>query len=59
MATAQKRPSKWRVQIRRTGHALSKTFHRKMDADEWAREAEHAIDKEIDPSTKRISRKDT
>lgn len=59
MATVQKRRGKWRVQIRRNGHVLSKTFYRKMDADEWAREAEHSIDKEIDPSTKRISRKDT
>ncbi|HWA21962.1 MAG TPA: hypothetical protein VG735_06160 [Caulobacterales bacterium] len=59
VATVQKRGQKWRVQIRRHGHALSKSFHRKADADEWAREAEHSIDKEIDPSTKRISRKDT
>jgi integrase len=59
MATVQKRRGKWRVQIRRNGHALSRTFHRKTDADEWARQAEHGIDKEIDPSTKRISRKDT
>ncbi|MES1197312.1 MAG: tyrosine-type recombinase/integrase [Pseudomonadota bacterium] len=59
MATVQKRRGKWRVQIRRNGHALSRTFHRKTDADEWARQAEHGIDKEIDPSTKRISGKDT
>lgn len=59
MATVQKRGQKWRAQIRRHGHVLSKSFHRKADADEWARDAEHAIDKEIDPSTKRISRKDT
>ena len=59
MATVQKRGTKWRVQIRRHGHVLSKSFHRKADADEWARDAERSIDKEIDPSTKRISRKDT
>ena len=59
MATVQKRGAKWRVQIRRDGHVLSKTFHRKSDADEWARAGEHAIDKEIDPSARRVSRKDT
>lgn len=59
MATVQKRRGKWRVQIRRNGHAVSKTFHRKADADEWAREAETSVDKDIDPSVRRISRKDT
>lgn len=58
MATVQKRGGKWRVQIRRNGHAVSKTFHRKSDADEWAREAETSVDKDISPSTRRISRKD-
>lgn len=59
MATVQKRGNKWRVQIRRDGHAVSRTFHRKTDADAWAREAEHSVDKEIDPSIRRLSRKDT
>ncbi len=59
MATVQKRGAKWRVQIRRNGHAVSKTFHRKTDADEWARTAEVSVDKEINPATKRFSRRDT
>lgn len=59
MATVQKRGNKWRVQIRRDGHAVSRTFHRKTDADAWAREAEHSVDKDIDPSLRRLSRKDT
>lgn len=59
MATVQKRGSKWRVQIRRDGHYVSRTFHRKTDADAWAREAEHSVDKDIDPSLRRLSRKDT
>lgn len=59
MANVQKRGSKWRVQVRRNGHVLSRTFHRKSDADAWARDTEHAIDKEIDPATRRVSRKET
>lgn len=59
MATVQKRGAKWRVQIRRDGHAISKTFHRKGDADEWAREAEVAVDKKISPASTRVSRKDS
>jgi integrase len=59
VANVQKRRGKWRAQVRRNGHALSRTFHRKTDADAWARDAEHAIDQEIDPTTRRISRKDT
>ena len=59
MATILKRKGKWRVQIRRDGHSLSKTFHLKAAAEEWAREAEHAIDKQIDPSTHKISRRDS
>ncbi len=59
MATVHKRAGKWRVQIRRDGHRISKAFHRKTDADEWVREAESAIDKEIDPLAGRVSRKDT
>jgi integrase len=59
VATVQKRGAKWRVQIRRNGHSVSKTFHRKSDADEWARTAEISVDKEINPATKRFSRRDT
>jgi integrase len=59
VATILKRGGKWRVQIRRDGHSLSKTFHLKSAAEEWARTAEHSIDREISPSIHKISRKDT
>lgn len=59
MATFVKRDGKWRAQVRRDGHSLSRTFRLKVDADNWAREAERDIDREVDPSIKRISRKDT
>lgn len=59
MASIDKRRGKWRAQVRRDDHSLCKTFLRKSDAEEWARERERAIDKEIDPTVKPISRKDT
>lgn len=59
MASIDKRRGKWRAQVRRDGHSLCKTFLRKSDAEAWARERERAIDKEIDPTVKPISRKDT
>ncbi|MET0181994.1 MAG: site-specific integrase, partial [Caulobacterales bacterium] len=59
MATFVKRGKKWRAQVRRDGHSLSKTFHRKMDADEWAREAETAIDKQLDPARHKPSNRET
>lgn len=59
MATVSKRQGKWRVQVRRQGHAISKTFARKSDADAWAREAERLIDNSIDPTVRRVSPKDT
>jgi len=59
VATILKRKGNWRVPIRRDGHRLPKTFHLKSAAEEWAREAEHTINKQIDPSTHKISRKDS
>jgi integrase len=58
VATFVKRGKKWRAQVRRDGHSLSKTFHRKMDADEWARDVELALDKQLDPTARQVSRKD-
>lgn len=58
MATVQKRKAKWRVQFRRDGHRLSRTFHRKADADEWAREAEHSIDRRMNLAIVRLGRGD-
>lgn len=59
MATFTKRGARWRAQVRRNGHSLTKSFRLKSDAEEWARTTEHAIDKDIDPSAPKVSRKDT
>lgn len=59
MATILKRNGKWRAQVRRDGHNLSKTFRLKSAAEEWAREAEHAIDKQISPTAPKVTRKTT
>ena len=46
MASIRKRGDKYQVQIRRQGNpAVSKTFHRKADAQQWARQAEADADK--------------
>lgn len=49
MATIEKRAGKggttWRVRVRRlAGPPLTKSFARKIDAEEWARSIEHKID---------------
>lgn len=59
MASIDKRRGKWRAQVRRDGHSICKTFQRKSDAEEWAREIERSIDKQIDPTTRQVSRKDS
>lgn len=41
------------------GIASQKTFHLKSAAEEWARSAEHSIDREIAPSIHKISQKDS
>ncbi|MEQ1649082.1 MAG: site-specific integrase [Hyphomicrobiaceae bacterium] len=46
MASFSKLPSgQWRVQIRRAGHTLTRSFRLKSEADAWAREQEGRIDK--------------
>lgn len=41
-ATFRKRGSKWRVQVRRTGHpTMTRSFLHKADAELWARKARH------------------
>lgn len=46
MPTFQRLPSKrWRAQVRRNGHTLSRTFRRKAEAEEWARGQETRIDR--------------
>lgn len=39
------RSGAWRVQVRRKGSYAAETFLRKTDAQDWAREAEVAIDR--------------
>lgn len=59
MATFAKRGDRWRAQIRRDGHKLSRSFRLKSDAEAWARDAERTIDQGCDPSARRVSRQDT
>ena len=41
MATIRKRKGKWQVQVRHLGHnQISKTFLRRQEAEQWARELE-------------------
>ena len=45
MATIRKRQGKWQVQVRHIGHKqISKTFNRKQEAQQWARELEVSFD---------------
>jgi len=45
MATIRKRGSRWQVQIRRAGQrSISQSFHRKKDAELWARQMEAKAD---------------
>ena len=45
MATIRKRNNKWQVQVRHLGHnQISKTFLRKQEAEQWARELEVSFD---------------
>jgi integrase len=55
MATFTKRGTRWRAQVRRVGQSLlSKTFASRADAQAWARDIEHKIDRgqTIDPGRK-------
>jgi integrase len=46
MATFAKLPSgRWRAQVRRNGHNLSRTFRLKHEADSWVRDQETRIDR--------------
>lgn len=46
MASFNRLPSgRWRVQVRRNGHAVSRSFRLKEEAQTWAREQEDRIDK--------------
>ena len=45
MASIRKRNDRWQVQVRRNGHAVSRTFKFKADAEVWARKTERSIDR--------------
>jgi hypothetical protein len=47
VATIVERKGKWRVQIRRDGHGMSKNFYLKAAAEDWAHEAENAVDNQL------------
>jgi hypothetical protein len=59
LASVDKRAGSWRAQVRREGRSLTKTFWMKSDAEAWARDVERSIDNDIDPSSTRITTKDT
>jgi hypothetical protein len=45
MATFRKRKSRWQVQVRHQGRALSRTFAQKSDAIRWAKQTEAELDR--------------
>jgi hypothetical protein len=53
MAASRKRGLKWRVQLRHKGlRSISRSFHTRKDAEEWARYMEVQIDRRdlpVDP----------
>ena len=60
MATIRKRNGKWQVRIRRTGQKETyRTFHRKTDAQQWARQMEAEADRNGLPANPDKLRKTT
>jgi integrase len=60
MATIRRCGATWQVQVRRRGHAtLSRTFRRKADAEQWARQKEAEIDRGELPVDTRVLRSHT
>ena len=48
MASIRKRNNRWEVRVRRSGQPTqAKTFTLKSDAQQWAREAEIALEKGV------------
>jgi hypothetical protein len=43
---------RWRVQVRRKRRYVAETFLRRKDAEEWALDAERAIDRGISPRSR-------
>ncbi len=60
MATFNRLPSGyWRAQVRRKGHAISRSFRIKAHAEEWARDQETLIEKGVKPTGKRPESRET
>jgi hypothetical protein len=57
MVSIDKRKGNWRAQIRRGERSLTKTV--RMEADSRANEIEWSIDINIDPTSRRITSKDS
>ncbi len=55
MATYTKRGGTWRVQVRRNGEKLSRSFRLKADAEAWAREAEDALSRGKSPLAPKLT----
>jgi len=58
MAPISRRRRKWRAQIRRGAHAISKTFAPRTDAEKWGHECERSVDMDLDPTARRFTAKD-
>jgi len=55
MANIRKRGNKWQAQVRRKGlPSLSRSFHLKRDAEEWARQVELQADRREFPQDRRV-----
>ena len=53
MATIRRRNGKWQVQVRRQGYKpIARSFHKRSDAEEWARYKETQADRHELPSSK-------
>src|SRR5262249_11670300 len=57
MASIRRRRSKWQAQVRRRGHPpITRTFHRRADAELWARQTEAELDRGGLPVDSRLLR---
>jgi integrase len=60
MATSNRlRSGYWRAQVRRKGHAISRSFKIKADAEDWARDQETLIEKGLKPKGKTPETRET
>ena len=56
MASVRKHRGKWQVRVRRHDVAMTKTFTRKQDAEQWARNVEvKAERRDLPPDIKRLT----